>query len=259
MVNTNKDKYTQISDIIMNSWHTFHVEVVSFLKDNWWNTLISPYYNDSRTNKAREIDIIAQKDFVFTIFEWTYKIRVELFVECKYNKNLTLFWFDDINYESAISLITNMNKIEKTNTYHDKSHYISSDKKVAKLYASSKDKDIENEPFFKWINQVLNWFLYYRNDYKYGIFDEPDIIMKLPIIICNNFDNVFRIDIWSKQAASKIILPFFSIEVDYNYIAHDNTPKNEYFLIDIIDFKNFNMFIKSLNDMEFKSILTVKP
>jgi hypothetical protein len=138
---------------------------------------------------------------------------------------------------------------------------------VAKLYASSKDKDTENEDFFKWINQILNWFIYYKDktlnfpndDITNNVnVQSPNITIKLPLIMCNNFDNMYGINIWENESI-KQQNPFFQLEINYNYIGYNNIPEHKYFLIDVVDFTKFDLFIDDIIKKEFESIKICKP
>ena len=76
-----KDK---IKEIIDNSGNDLHQEIVDFLRSVGWEVKSSPYYNDPATNKPREIDIIAKKQFKAT--NWGAHdnsgiITIRLFIE----------------------------------------------------------------------------------------------------------------------------------------------------------------------------------
>lgn len=53
----------KIDDLIKNSGNNFHYKVVSYLRENGWAVSVSPYYNDNVTDKPREIDLIAEKEY----------------------------------------------------------------------------------------------------------------------------------------------------------------------------------------------------
>lgn len=40
-----------------------HARVAKLLRDSGWEVLVSPYYRDNATDKTREADIIAEREF----------------------------------------------------------------------------------------------------------------------------------------------------------------------------------------------------
>ena len=156
-------------EIISKSGNNFHCKVLKYFKEKGWNISISPYYNDNVSEKPREIDLIAEKDF-----EWNEKpiytgrdpgrINVRLFIECKYVAQVTVFWFHSKDIGQAKKLVFRTTPLSENNIYTDKHHYLQ-DKDVAKLFASSKsDKSTENEIIYKALNQSLNAMVYFRTE-----------------------------------------------------------------------------------------------
>ena len=47
-------------EIIAKSGNNFHSKVVERFRASGWSVSISPYYLDGSTNKAREIDLVAE-------------------------------------------------------------------------------------------------------------------------------------------------------------------------------------------------------
>ena len=52
---------SEVSELIKNSGNNFHAKVARWLAENDWHVVVSPYYMDQTQNKAREIDLIAEK------------------------------------------------------------------------------------------------------------------------------------------------------------------------------------------------------
>src|SRR3989338_92021 len=154
-----------VKEIIEKSGNSFHFKVLKHLEDLGWKTIISPYYNDNLTSKPREIDLIAEKAFQakdrWNVFLGT--VNVQLFIECKYISQKTVFWFHDKNMEQAEEIITNNSPLQKDNTYTKKHHYLDGKNRAAKLFADERSKAAENEAFYKALNQSLNALIYYRN------------------------------------------------------------------------------------------------
>ena len=51
----------EVSKLVSNSGNNFHAKVARWLSDHDWHIVVSPYYMDQTQNKAREIDLIAEK------------------------------------------------------------------------------------------------------------------------------------------------------------------------------------------------------
>ena len=51
----------EVTQLIKTSGNNFHAKVARWFRTNGWHIVISPYYMDQTQNKAREIDLIAEK------------------------------------------------------------------------------------------------------------------------------------------------------------------------------------------------------
>ena len=253
MSEKSKDK---VQEIIDASGNNFHSNVIKFLREKEWNVLISPYYNDNATDKAREIDIIAEK--VFDVKGSFGKIKgwlnVRFIIVCKYINTETVFWFDAKDKKKAEEMVIRETLLEKDNIYTQKHHYIS-DERVAKLFTSEKSKDLINEPIYKAINQSLNAMIYFR--YEPPMQRQNMRILRTvcyPIIILNDFKKIFSVNI-GESSYSGITDKHFQLEINYAYLDSNKHNINEYFLIDVIDFLHLDDF---LSDTLTKDIEAIK-
>jgi len=248
-----KDK---IKELIEKGGNNFHYQVVKFLREKEWFVSISPYYNDIIGNKPREIDIVADKQFdVKGRAYYGYKgaLLVRLFIECKYITNETVFWFDIKDKERAIKKICKDTPLKPPteNELIKKHHYLKYNT-VAKLFTS-----LVNDPIYKALTQSLNAMVYYGSDYP--IIPEEKLMsttlnkLKYPLIICNDFENFFKVDSNDKRGYSEIC-DNFQLEVNYAYRDIRETPINEYFIIDIINFQKFNQFLGELEKTDVSII-----
>ena len=132
----------KIKEIIAKSGNSFHFKVLKHLEDLGWKTIISPYYNDNLTNKPREIDLIAEKSFEArnSYNDFLGTVNVQLFIECKFISQKTVFWFHDKNMNQAEELITHNSPFRKDNTYTKKHHYLDGKDRAAKLFADERTK-----------------------------------------------------------------------------------------------------------------------
>lgn len=245
MKDTNIEKVKKIID---ESGNSFHCTILDFLIKEGWTVLISPYYNDNVSGKPREIDLIAEKAFVTkSMFGKGCTVNIKLIIECKYISKNVVFWFHDKDVVKAKSLVAETMFLPEDNINTKKHHYLSNNDNVAKLFAEGKGSNVENEIFYKALNQSLNAMIYYR--------DSESIIptnasysgktVNLPVIICNNFSDLYRVDIGSSNEPVKINDNFL-LEVNYAYLDSSRGHADEYFLIDIVDYKKLKPFLEAL-------------
>ena len=243
----------KVKAIIAQSGNTFHCKVLKYLQDKGWTVLISPYYNDNVSNKPREIDLIAEKAFdakdsFFREFIGT--VNVKLFIECKYISQKTVFWFHDKDKQKAEELVTQTTPLQTDNVFTADHHYLGKVDRVAKLFSDERKKSAESEIFYKALNQSLNAMVYYRN--RESIIKLPKgrkgkIIktVNYPVIVCNSFENLYRVEI-DTHADPSNIAENFQLEVNYAYMASNGSNINEYFLIDILNFDLFDGFLEQI-------------
>ncbi len=239
-----------VKKIIALSGNSFHCDVLKYLHDEGWSVLISPFYTDNITNKPREIDLIAEKAFKANNSFGDIKgtINVKLFIECKYISQKTVFWYHDKDKQEAEGLVIRKFKFRNNNIHTSEHHYLNGVDRVAKLFADERKQSSENELFYKALNQSLNAMVYYRN--KNSIIKSPGKILKTvnyPVIICNSFENLYKVEI-GVDADPLNIAENFLLEVNYAYRISNEESKNEYFLIDIVDFKLIEDFLKSIRN-----------
>jgi len=66
-----------------------------------------------------------------------------------------------------------------------------------------------------------------------------------PVIVCNSFENLYRVEIDTDPDPSNITENFL-LEVNYAYMTSNGSNINEYFLIDILNFDLFNSFLEKI-------------
>jgi hypothetical protein len=121
---------------------------------------------------------------------------------------------------------------------------------VAKLVADKREKGAENELFYKALNQSLNATVYFRGGESILPSDQQRYTLcsiTYPVIICNSFDNLYRVEIEPEGDPSKI-RENFQLEVNYAFIDPNRQSRNEYFLIDILDFSLIDTFLKAIKE-----------
>lgn len=242
----------EVNSIINESGNSFHCRVTNYLQEKGWHTLVSPYYMDSATNKQREIDLIAEKSWLYQDqFEEKYgTINIKLFIECKYIPQTNVFWFSDKDMTSTREWVLSNTPLRDRNMFADQHHYISTNPKVAKLFASKNKPNVENEVIYKALNQSLNAMVYLRH--RGSIIPEiPNrnnsilATVEIPVILCNSFEKFHRVEMEDSRIR-QVINDNFQLEVNYAYMDQRQGHRNEYFLIDIVEFDKVDDFLALL-------------
>ena len=244
-----EEQMKKVKAIISQSGNTFHSSVLRYMTNCGWTVLISPYYNDNVTNKPREIDLIAEKEFNMTNFLGAPvgTVNVRLFIECKYISQINVFWFHFKDRQKVEELITKTTQIPAGSDAIAHHHYLGGINRVAKLFSDERIKPTENETFFKALNQCLNAMVYYR--YRGSIIRNFDnrhrniqLTLNYPVILCSSFENLYQVEM-ELASEPKRIENNFQLEVNYAYMTADANNINEFFLIDIIDFGLIGQFL----------------
>lgn len=243
-----------LDEIINESGNSFHCRVANSFKEKGWNTLISPYYMDGATNKPREIDLIAERHWLplSRMNRENGAVIFKLFIECKYIPQPNVFWFSDKDIAAATKWVTSNTPLRKKgNAYTQKHHYLASHGKVAKLFASKNKTSPENEAIYRALNQSLNAMVYLRG--RESIIPEIQTgripwlaSIEMPVILCNSFDNFYRVEM-EGPTEPKPIVENFQLEVNYAYLDFHGDHKNEYFLLDVVDYKRIDDYLKVLD------------
>ncbi len=240
----------EAESIVNTSGNNFHCKVVNYLTEKGWNTLISPYYMDNASNKPREIDLIAEKSWLYDHrHESKYgTINVKLFIECKYIPQKNVFWFSNKDMLSAEKWVTLNTPLRANNMFTERHHYLAKNKMVAKLFASKNKPKVENEVIYKALNQSLNAMVYLRH--KESIIKDKNnqhsnilSTIELPVIMCNSFENFYRVDMTGIGKPHKIE-DNFQLEVNYAYVDYRKNQTSEYFLLDIVDFTKLDNYLE---------------
>lgn len=229
----------QISRIISESGNSFHAKVARWLAGDGWHIRVSPYYMDQSQNKAREIDLVAEKSWAIrdAFNHWHGDVVVRLFVECKFVPGHSVFWLADKDVDAAMRLVCKQDGgFRPDNMYTKKHHYLSESARVAKVFASSKTQ--EQDPFFKALNQVLNAQVSMQHE-PASTLDRARVkkvaVLNYPVIICSSFSSIYAADFFGDTEPTPVG-DNFQLEVQYAYTDKGGNSRDDYFLIDIVDF-----------------------
>lgn len=242
----------EITDLILSSGNNFHAKVARWLSEEGWRVVVSPYYMDQTQNKAREIDLVAEKTWpVRDPFGTAVSdVAVRLFIECKFIASDAVFWFADKDQESALELVCASGPFRANNSYTDRHHYLSKSHRVAKLFSTSNNnKNSENEPFYKALNQALNAMVSMRGQSVMT----PSLkktqycaILDFPVVVCSSFDRVYSVDFYS-DSPPEPIQDNFQLEVRYAYIDRNENRRDDFFLLDFVAFDKLEEFAKAID------------
>lgn len=253
-----------VKKIIESSGNSFHSRVAQWLQGNGWHVLISPYYMDQSQSKAREIDLIAERTVPIKnhFGRWEGDVVVRLYIECKFIGSHSVFWFTAKDKKAAEQLVCRNGGFRADNFYTKEHHYISSCETVEKMF-STEAKSQEQEPFYKALNQVLNAYVSMLNrppiipelrEHSHG----SRIFLNYPVVVCSDFSKLFRTDFFSNTSPS-IIEENFQLEVQYAYTDTSNSSRDDYFLIDFVEYDHLEQFCeKIIRNGEVSAYLSAK-
>jgi len=240
---------TKANEIIIKSGNSFHCRVAKYLRSKGWKIKIAAYFSDNFTGKPREIDLIADKSYLITDnFSCPqFYVSVRLYIECKYINGGTVLWFDKLDGTQSRELLYRTTPLKKDNTRTNEHHYLRH-KQVAKLFADENPKGIDGEMFFKAINQSLNAHIYHRGRTTILDLDQLEIsrTVHYPVIICNDMSHLYMVDMDATVDPKAIDQPFL-LEVDYAYQNSKSDEIDEYFLIDVLDYKQIDSWLSGID------------
>lgn len=262
---TKKSKLDIAKTIVEKSGNTFHAVVLNAFIERDWQVLVSPYYNDQASGKPREIDLIAEKAFPVSQFIHGEigTIHIQLFIECKFINQPTVFWTHNQDKESTLGLINRTTPIRRDNAYANELHYLKqNDNRVVKLFAGPANSATEGEQFYKALNQSLNAMVSFDGrsimkpppNSRYNILT----VVKFPIIVCGGEDNLFTVDIETNQAP-KSLEENTLLEVNYAYKDMSGGRNTEYFLIDVVRFDKLDDLLSEIvNDVDAMKMMYIR-
>lgn len=244
---------SEVDDLVRGSGNNFHAKVARWFKENKWHVVVSPYYMDQSQNKAREIDLVAEKLYPTRdpFGRVIGHVAVRLFIECKFVPQTSVFWFSYKDHASALGLVCSDAVFPKDNSHTKSHHYLSQSDRVAKLFATSTSKTNENEPFYKALNQVISAMVSMREtslsspqlrQYR----NAPTAILEFPIVVCSSFEKVYSVDFDSESKPERITNNF-QLEVRYAYVDRKDRHRDEYFLLDFVDFNKLEEFVVAID------------
>ncbi len=245
----------EVAKLISESGNNFHAKVARWLQTDGWRVTVSPYYMDQTLNKAREIDLVAEKLWPVTRFTGEYMgaVAVRLFVECKFipSQSHSVFWFTEKDMDAATRLVNSSNIFPRRHEFTSKHHYLAQSRRVAKLFASSGGKSPDNDPYYRALNQVLNAMVSMRG----GQITDPELrrrgespvkLIEFPVVVCSSFSQLYGVDFFADSEPQKLA-ENFQLEIQYAYLDQSATQRSEHLLLDFVEFDQLKEFVAGID------------
>src|SRR3989338_3014157 len=263
----------KIQTFVKKHGHSLHSQVVQFLRANDWEVLVSPFYRDNGTDKARETDIIAEK-YIRALDTCGYFLgayfRLRLVIECKYMKEQTIILFDQKNVVATERRIINDISLFKPSRENEsiREHHFYTTNEVGKLFATAtegQEKQSENEVMFSAVDKVLNCLAYYRHVPALAEEERPKKLaynstVSYPLIVLNDFKNLYRTDMRTTEATIESLADKKCFQLEVNYASNGiysgtKVPHVKYFLVDVLKFDGLGDYLKILEkDVRIASV-----
>lgn len=75
--------------------------------------------------------------------------------------------------------------------------------------------------------------------------------MTYPVILCDSFDRLFRVNIEGSNDDPVAIDSNFNLEINYAYSDSSGSQANAFFLIDVVNFQELSSYLTSIeSDVE---------
>jgi hypothetical protein len=241
--------------LVSESGNAFHCQVATYFRERSWEVLISPYYVDNATGRAREIDLLCER-------LWEFRdphnpnvsrlLRVQLLVECKYipETTATVFWFDKSDDGGKRSQLVQASIPQfKTHSLLVQHHYYARrDSGVAKLFASDSKRGEEKEPIYVALTQCLGALIQLgaftlMTNHKASEVDAT-LTCRYPVVVCSSFDRFRRTNVQGADPAP--VTDNFLLEVNYAFTNSANRPVQRFALIDMVSWQLIDRFLAEL-------------
>lgn len=243
----------EVQRLISESGNNFHAKVARWMLGDGWHVSVSPYYMDQTQNKAREIDLVAEKLWPVSD-SWGGRpigdVAIRLFIECKFIPSYSVFWFTDKDMEAAEALICSSGSFRPKNSYTRQHHYLAQSPRVAKLFAASVGRGTDNDPYYKALNQVLNAMISMRGGQvtvpalrKRG--GAPMAVLEFPVVVCSSFQQIYGVDFLADSAPERVT-DNFQLEIEYAYLDRGGSHRNEHLLLDFVEFDQLQSFVAAI-------------
>lgn len=245
----------EVLKLVAESGNNFHAKVARWMQSDGWHVTVSPYYMDQTQNKAREIDLVAEK--LWPVLDRGGRqpvgdVAVRLFIECKFIPSYSVFWFTDKDIESAEKLVCSSGRFRADNSFTKKHHYLAQSPRVAKLFATSVARGTDNDPYYRALNQVLNAMVSMRG--RQVTVPElktrgrgPMAVLEFPVVVCSSFQQVYGVDFYA-DSEPQAVPDNFQLEIQCAYLDRGGAQRDEHLLLDFVEFDRLESFVTAIEE-----------
>ena len=239
--------------LVKKSGNTLHTKVINVLREASWEVIVSPYYNDDTTDKPREIDIIAQKDYPeYSSFVTSNDslFRLRLFVECKYVSDDVLIWSDPIDQYWAKKYLAGLYGQGMGEAYLNSKMFLTPEGINTQV-----TKIVESESLHKGLIQSIHSYQYYKSSYLgRPVNTDKTIQTSRLFLLVNSYEKIREINIPKLKDGKVKISDIQPVEnhktIEINYSYKGTNGRSEYFLVTLISLKDFKEFLINVAEKE---------
>jgi hypothetical protein len=244
-------------EIVRDSGNTFHCKVATLFRNAGWSVMLSPYYVDSATDKAREFDLLCERECKWVDpFQQRHVLWLQLFVECKYIAQPIVFWFDGLDVAQATKWLESNTPFKSQNIYQKEHHYLRGVETVAKLFASGGARQDDNDPFYKALTQCLggltqsaSWNTHEPSSLARARQGAQSVtILRYPVIVHSGSGYFYSARVAASDDPTVPLRTNFLFEANYAYLNSNRSRSEQgYFLVDVVDVALLNDFLSTLD------------
>ncbi len=74
----------------------------------------------------------------------------------------------------------------------------------------------------------------------------PLSVIEFPVVVCSSFDKIYSVDFYT-ESEPESIKDNFQLEVRYAYIDRQNNQRDDYFLLDFVEFNQLEKFAEAID------------
>jgi hypothetical protein len=69
----------------------------------------------------------------------------------------------------------------------------------------------------------------------------PTVLLEFPVVVCSSFGQMYAVDFFA-DSSPEVISDNFHLEVQYAYVDRNGTSRDDYFLLDFVEFAKLDAF-----------------
>ena len=75
----------------------------------------------------------------------------------------------------------------------------------------------------------------------------PRAVIELPVVVCSSFEQFYSVDFYN-DSKPELVKDNFQLEVRYAYIDRYQNQRDDYFLLDFVEFNQLDKFTKAIDE-----------